>query len=66
LKTQNVGMFEQMDPVKEPKGVFRFTGTDDQGQLTLYRVKVKTDEEAEALSLTFNEALEATIASKTT
>lgn len=55
----NVRMFEQMEPVKESKGVLRFTGTDDQGQLMLYRVKVKTDDEAEALFKAFNEALEA-------
>lgn len=53
-------MFPLMDPVKEPKGILRFTGTDDIGGLTLYRVKVKTDEEAEALIKAFTEALEAT------
>ncbi|KAG8710216.1 hypothetical protein FRC08_017482 [Ceratobasidium sp. 394] len=60
----NIRVFEQMDPVKEPKGILRFTGTDDEGQLMLYRVKVKTDEEAEALFKVFNEAIEATQAAK--
>ncbi|KAG8743111.1 hypothetical protein FRC12_015150 [Ceratobasidium sp. 428] len=60
----NIRMFEQMDPVKESKGVLRFTGTDDQGQLMLYRVKVKTEEEADALFKSFNEAIEATKAAK--
>lgn len=59
----NCSMFAQMDPVKEPKGILRFTGTDDLGGLMLYRVKVKTDEEAEALMNAFTEALEATKAS---
>ncbi|QRW05445.1 Ran-specific GTPase-activating protein 1 [Ceratobasidium sp. AG-Ba] len=55
----NVRMFEQMDPVKETKAVLRFTGTDDQGQLMLYRVKVKTEDEADALFKSFTDALEA-------
>ncbi|KAG9126801.1 hypothetical protein FRC07_001933 [Ceratobasidium sp. 392] len=60
----NISMFEHMEPVKEPKGVLRFTGTDDEGHPMLYRVKVKTDEEAEALIKVFNEALEAVKAAK--
>ncbi|KAG8745703.1 hypothetical protein FRC10_007183 [Ceratobasidium sp. 414] len=55
----NIRVFEHMDPVKEPKGILRFTGTDEEGQPMLYRVKVKTDEEAEALFAVLNEAVEA-------
>jgi len=56
----NIRVFEHMDPIKEPKGILRFTGTGEEGHPMLYRVKVKTDEEAETLFKAFNEAVEAT------
>lgn len=53
-----------MNPTLEPKGLVRFTATDDQGNLMLYRVKVKAEADAEALTKAFKDALEAYQADK--
>ncbi|CAE6428613.1 unnamed protein product [Rhizoctonia solani] len=61
----NCGLFEEMNPVLESKGLMRFTATDEQGHPMLYRVKVKTEAEAEALTNSLKEAIEAYKADKT-
>ncbi|KAH7345013.1 hypothetical protein B0J17DRAFT_712633 [Rhizoctonia solani] len=60
----NCGLFEEMKPVLESKGLMRFTATDDQGHPMLYRVKVKTEAEAESLTNSLNDAIEAHKADK--
>ncbi|CAE6462023.1 hypothetical protein ACGC1H_001698 [Rhizoctonia solani] len=60
----NCGLFEEMNPVLESKGLMRFTATDDQGHPMLYRVKVKTEAEAESLTTSLKEAIEAFKADK--
>ncbi|KAF8760863.1 hypothetical protein RHS01_00660 [Rhizoctonia solani] len=55
----NCGLFEEMNPVLESKGLMRFTALDDQGHPMLYRVKVKTEAEAESLTDSLKDAIEA-------
>ncbi|GAB1518906.1 hypothetical protein RhiTH_001971 [Rhizoctonia solani] len=49
----------EMNPVLESKGLMRFTALDDQGHPMLYRVKVKTEAEAESLTDSLKDAIEA-------
>ncbi|CAE6448416.1 unnamed protein product [Rhizoctonia solani] len=60
----NCGLFAEMNPVLESKGLMRFTATDEQGHPMLYRVKVKTEAEAESLTDSLKEAIEAHKADK--
>lgn len=43
----------------EVKGLMRFTSIDEEGLPMLYRVKVKTEAEAEALTQALKDAIEA-------
>ncbi|CAE6422611.1 unnamed protein product [Rhizoctonia solani] len=60
----NCGLFNEMNPVLESKGLMRFTALDDQGHPMLYRVKVKTEAEAESLTNSLKDAIEAEKAGK--
>ncbi|CAE6408360.1 unnamed protein product [Rhizoctonia solani] len=55
----NCGLFDEMNPVLESKGLMRFTALDDQGHPMLYRVKVKTEAEAESLTSSLKDAIDA-------